>query len=83
MYGDNLTIVAHVTMLDTVTYIKMMKMTYGVHGCDGGNGDDDVEEAKSVYGDNVTIVAHVAMLDTVTYIMMMKMTCGVQCCEGE
>ena len=39
------TIVAHVTMLDTVVmYIMMMKMTYGVQRCEGGD-DDVVEEA--------------------------------------
>ena len=35
VYGDNVTIVAHVTMLDTVTYIMMMKMTYGFQCCEG------------------------------------------------
>ena len=45
MLGDNVTIVAHVTMLDTVTYIMMMKMTYGVQCCEGGDGDDVDEEA--------------------------------------
>ena len=62
---------------------KVRPSTYGVQCCEGGDGDDDVEEAKSVYGDNVTIVAHVTMLDTVMYIMMMKMTYGVQRCKGE
>ena len=35
MYGDNVTIVAHVTMLDTVTDMMMMKVTYGVQRCEG------------------------------------------------
>ena len=34
MYGDNVTIVAHVTMLDTLIYIMMMKMTCGFQYCE-------------------------------------------------
>ena len=78
MYGDNATNVAHVAMLDTVTYIMMMKMTCGVQCCekgsDVGGDDDDIEEAHCVDGDNVIIATYVAMPGSVTYVMMMKMT---------
>ena len=70
-----MTIVAHVTMLDTVMYIMMMKMTYGVQSS-VVKGSDDIEEAHCVDGDNVIIATHVTMPGSVTQVMMMKMTCG-------